>query len=82
MIRVEFDKEIASILHDTKMGNWNNKWTEYFIHWKGTHVSEVSWEKGATLWQFEDHIHEYMRLKSTRKMTTSNGGGFVSLSTR
>ena len=50
MIRVEFGKEIASILHDRKMDIWNNKWIEYFIHWKGTPVSEASWEKGATLW--------------------------------
>ena len=54
MIRVEFGKEIASILQDRKMGNWNNKWTEYLIHWKGKPISEASWEKGATLSQFED----------------------------
>ena len=43
MIRVEFGKEIASILLDRKMGNWKNKWTKYLI------VSEASWEKGSTL---------------------------------
>ena len=82
MIRVEFDKEITSILQDRKMSNWKNKWTEYLIHWKGTPVNEASWEKGATLWQFEDRINEYARLKSTRTTTTSSGGGFVSPSTR
>ena len=82
MIRVEFGKEIASILQDRKMGNWKNKWTKYLIHWKGTPISEASWEKGATLWQFEDHINEYARLKSTRTPTTSSGRGFVSPSTR
>ena len=50
MIRVEFSKEIASILQDRKMGNWKNKWTGYLSHWKGMPVSEASWEKGATLW--------------------------------
>ena len=50
IVRVAFSKEIASILQDRKMGNWKNKWTEYLIHWKGTPVSEASWEKGATLW--------------------------------
>ena len=50
MIRVEFNKEIVSILQDRKMGNWKNKWTEYLIHWKGTPISEASWEKGASLW--------------------------------
>ena len=64
------------------MGNWKNKWTKYLIHWKGTSVSEASWEKGATLWQFEDQINEYVRLKSTRMTTTSSGGGFVNSSTR
>ena len=54
MVRVEFDKEISSILQDRKMGNWKNKWTEHLIHWKGTPVSDASWEKSATLWQFED----------------------------
>ena len=82
MIRVAFGKEIASILQDRKMGNWKNKWTEHLIHWKGTPVSEASWEKGATLWQFEDQINEYARLKSTRTTTTSSGGAFVSPSTR
>ena len=32
MVRVEFGKEIASILQDRKMGNWKNKWTKYLIH--------------------------------------------------
>ena len=82
MIRVELGKEIASILQDRKMGNWKNKWTEYLIHWKGTPISDASWEKGATLWQFEDQINEYVRLKSTRTTITSSGGGFVSPSTR
>ena len=82
MIRVEFEKEIASILQDRNMDNWKNKWTEYLIHWKGTPVSEESWEKGATLWQFEDQINEYAGLKSTRTTTTSSRGGFVSPSTR
>ena len=82
MVRVEFSKEIASILQDRKMGNWKNKWTEYLIHWKGTPVSEASWEKGAILWQFEEQILEYARLKSTRTLNTSSGGGFVSPSTR
>ena len=34
--------------------------------------SEASWEKGATLWQFEDQINEYAQLKTTRTMTTSS----------
>ena len=45
-------------------------------------VSEASWENGATLWQFEEQILEYARLKSTRTLNTSGGGGFVSPSTR
>ena len=82
MIRVEFGKDIAGILQDKTMGNWKNKWTEYLIHWKGTPVNEASWEKGATLWLFKDQINEYARLKSSRTMTTSSGGGFVRPSTR
>ena len=82
IVRVEFSKEIASILQDRKMGNWKTKWTKYLIHWKGKSVNEASWEKGATLWQFEDQILEYARSKSTRTSTTSSGGGFVSPSTR
>ena len=77
MIRVEFGKEIASILRDRKMGNWKNKWTEYLIHWKGTPISEASWEKGATLWQFEDHINEYARMKSTRTPIPLVGEGLL-----
>ena len=84
MIKVEFGKEIASILQNRKMGNSKNKWTEYLIHWKGMPVSEASWENGATLWQFEDQINDYAWLKSTRTRTTttSSGGGFVSPSIR
>ena len=82
MVRVEFSKEIASILQDRKMGNWKNKWTEYLVHWKGTLVSETSWEKGATLWQFEDQILEYARLKSMRTLNTCSWGRFVSPLTR
>ena len=48
MVRVQFGKELASILQDRKIGNWKNKWTEYLIHWKGTPVNEASWEKGGT----------------------------------
>ena len=77
MIRVEFGKEIASILQNRKMGNWKNKGTEYLIHWKGTPINEASCEKGATLWQFEDLINEYARLKSTRTTTTSSGEGLL-----
>ena len=50
MIRVEFDKDIASILQDMKMGNWKNKWIEYLIHWNRTPIIEASIEKGSTLW--------------------------------
>ena len=32
MVRVEFSKDIASILQDRMMGNWKKKWTEYLIH--------------------------------------------------
>ena len=32
MVRVEFGKDIASILQDRMMGNWKKKWTEYLIH--------------------------------------------------
>ena len=64
------------------MGNWKNKWTEYLVHWKGTPVSEASWENGATLWHFEDQILEYARLKSMRTLNTFSGGGFVSPLTR
>ena len=49
LVRVEFSKEIASILQDRKIGNRKNKWTEYLVQWKGTPVSEASWVKGATL---------------------------------
>ena len=82
MIRVELSKEIASILQDRKMGNWKNKWTKYLVQWKGTPVSEASWERGATLWHFEYQILQYMQLKSMRTSTISSGGEFVSPSTR
>ena len=82
MTRVEFSKEIASILQDRKMSNWKNKWTKYLIHWKGTPIGEASWEKGTTLWQFEDQINEYVRLKSIRMTTTSSWGELVRNSTR
>ena len=48
MNRVEFDKKIVNILQDRKMGNWKNKWTKYLIHWKGTPLSEASWENLKT----------------------------------
>ena len=79
-IRKEFNRDMASILKDKNMGNWKVKWTEFLIHWKGMYESEASWEKGATLWQFEDKIQEYLQAKSMRMSKGSRegeGGGLV-----
>ncbi|KAK0583482.1 hypothetical protein LWI29_037430 [Acer saccharum] len=55
-----FDKDVEYILADRviqKRGVPN--YTEYLVKWKGLPDSEVSWERGDTLWQFTEHIQQY-----------------------
>lgn len=41
-VRVEFSKEIVSILKARQMGNLKSKWIEFLIHWKWTLISEAN----------------------------------------
>ena len=55
-----------------------NRRTYYLVKWKGKEISEATWERDTTLWQFEKQVQEYLKNKSMRALTSAGGGGFVS----
>ena len=75
----EFDQQVEQILDHRTMGtSWKNRRTNYLVKWKGKKISEASWERDTTLWQFEKQVQEYLQNKSMRASTSAGGGRFVS----
>ncbi|KAK3193400.1 hypothetical protein Dsin_024710 [Dipteronia sinensis] len=71
----EFDKAVQKVLDHRTVGNSNwNRRTGYLIQWKGESEADATWERGATLWQFEDLIQQYLERQPTRASTSSSGG--------
>ena len=75
-VRKEFTRVAEKIL-DWKVEGQSkkNRITFYLVKWKGLPVSEASWEKDTTLWQFEKLVQQYLSSIPTRASGSSNGGG-------
>ena len=75
-IRAEFHRKIMKILDHRTLGNSKkNRRTEYLVKWQGAPDEDISWEKGAALWQFEEKIVKYHARDPTRTLDSSGGGG-------
>ena len=75
----EFDQQVEQILDHRTMGaSRKNRRTDYLVKCKGKEISEATWERDTTLWQFEKQVKEYLQNKSMRTSTSAGGGGFVS----
>ncbi|KAL5775969.1 hypothetical protein ACOSP7_013526 [Xanthoceras sorbifolium] len=76
VIRKEFEKQVAKILNHRSVGESKlNRRTDYLVQWKGEDEADATWERGATLWQFEDQIQWYLENLPTRASAISSGGG-------
>ncbi|KAK0594867.1 hypothetical protein LWI29_001366 [Acer saccharum] len=76
VIRVEFEKIAEKILDHRVVGESNlNRRTDFLVQWKGESEPEATWERGATLWQFEDLVQAYKDNLTTR--TSSDLGGLI-----
>ncbi|TXG71332.1 hypothetical protein EZV62_006267 [Acer yangbiense] len=62
-----FDKEVECILADRVIQRRGvPNYIEYLVKWKDLPDSEASWERGDTLWQFDEHIQRYKDEDATR----------------
>jgi len=68
----QYDKDVEWILDRREKGqSKKNRRVEFLVHWKGQSQAEATWEKDIKLWQFEEHIWDYL----TRASSSSGGGG-------
>ncbi|OIT07293.1 hypothetical protein A4A49_66143 [Nicotiana attenuata] len=54
-----------------------NRQTQFLIQWKGKPEADTTWEKGASLWQYEQQIEDYLKSASTRASSSTSGGGLL-----
>ena len=67
-----FDKEVESIEAKREVRKKRiPRYIEYFVKWKGLPMSEASWEKEESLWQFKDKIAEFEEEELARATRTS-----------
>ena len=67
-----FDKEVDSIEAKREVRKKRiPRYTEYFVKWKGLPMSEATWEKEESLWQFKDKIAEFEQEELARATRTS-----------
>ena len=78
VIRVQFEKKVKKVLdHRTQGMSKKNRRTDYLVQWEGEEEADATWEKGVTLWQFEDQIREYWNHPSMRTSSSFGGGGLL-----
>ncbi|KAG8638589.1 hypothetical protein MANES_14G045351v8, partial [Manihot esculenta] len=78
VVRKQFDDQIGEILDHRTLGqSKKNRRTEFLIQWKDKPVSEATWERDTTLWQFEEQIEDYLRALPTRTLAPFGGGGLL-----
>jgi len=71
-VRRQYDKDVERILDRREKGqSKKNRRVEFLVHWKGQSEAEATWERDINLWQFEEHIRDYL----TRASSSSGGGG-------
>ncbi|XP_070035239.1 uncharacterized protein [Nicotiana tomentosiformis] len=75
-VRTQLEEEIENILDHRILGmHKKNMQTEFLIQWKGKPEADATWEKGTSLWQYEQQIEDYLKLASTRTSSSIGGGG-------
>jgi len=68
----QFDKDVKRILdRREKCQSKKNKRVEYLVQWKGQLEAEATGEKDMNLWEFEEHIQDYLM----RASSSSDGCG-------
>ena len=78
VMQKQFDRGVTKILdHKTEGQSKKNRRTSYLVQWENTPISEASWEKAETLWQFEKQVEEYQQTLPTRTSASSSGGGLL-----
>lgn len=78
VVRKQFDDQIGENLdHRTFGQSRKNKRMEFLIQWNDKPITEATWERGTTLWQFEEQIGDYLRALPTRTLASSGGGGLL-----
>ena len=78
VVRTQYEEEIEKILDHRTLGqSKKNRRTEFLIQWKGKQICDATWEKGTSLWQFEDQIQAYLDSASSRTMSSSGGGSLL-----
>ena len=74
----QIEDEIENILDHRVLGmHKKNRQTEFLIQWKGKPEADATWEKGNSLWQFENQIEDYLKSASTRASSSTSGGGLL-----
>jgi hypothetical protein len=75
-VQKDFELKVEKIMDHKREGQHKKNWRNYFlIQWKGLPVSEATWERDTTLWQFEDEVQGYLATHLTRTSISSGGGG-------
>ncbi|OIT08431.1 hypothetical protein A4A49_04656 [Nicotiana attenuata] len=76
--RKQFEKSIEKILDQHTLGqSKNNNRTEFLVQWTGKQEYDATWEKGLSLWQFQDQRKVYLDSASSRAMSSSGGGSLL-----
>ncbi|XP_075074887.1 uncharacterized protein LOC142162434 [Nicotiana tabacum] len=74
----KFEDIIEKILdHRTLCQSKNNRQTEFLVQWTGKQECDAIWEKGPSLWQFQDQIKAYLDSVSSRATSSSGGGSLL-----
>jgi len=75
-VQKELELKVEKILDHKREGQHKKNWRNYFlVQWKGLLVSEATWERNTTLWQFEDEVQECLATHLMRMSISSGGGG-------
>ncbi|OIT28827.1 hypothetical protein A4A49_53865 [Nicotiana attenuata] len=77
-VHTQLEEEIEKILDHRVLGmHKKNRRTKFLIQWKGKPEADATWEKGASLWQYEQQIEKYLKSASTRASSSTSGGGLL-----
>lgn len=78
VVQQQYEEEIEKILDHRTLGQGKkNRRTEFLVQWKGKQACDATWEKGSSLWQFEDEVKAYLDSASSRTTSSSGGGSLL-----